>query len=393
MRQKLKIIVIILLPTLLGGCWDLQEVEHIYYVHAAGFDYDNGKYYFYAQVIDFSPMAKKESVGGGEGETGVWVDKGVGKSLQEAAHDLYSNSERQISWGHLAAFVITERALDAILRDVIDAAERYPEIRLNEWVFGTDSPLQELFMAMPIIFRSPLYSQLGDPVDVFDQRSFVRPIRFHEFVRSMNEPGQQVLLPNIKMSNRPWVGGGMVTETVKMSGLYTIADFKKTGKLKDHELSGIRWMERKANQMILALYRENKPIGDILCFDPKIKIKPYTVNGGKLRIDLELKYNSEIRDLTRPFPHTYLKKMAEKEIENQIRHTYREALKKDIDIYNFSYYLFRDHNQLWHQLQKNGFVSLEEDTLSKIKVDVNINTGKKKISEVPWIKKGYDRHK
>lgn len=393
MKRMIKIIVILSLLIIPCGCWDLKEVDNIYYVNAVGFDYQDGKYYFYAQINDFSPMAKMESSGGGDTEISVWLGRGVGKSFQEAYFDLLSNSERRISWGHLTALVFTERALDKVLKDIVDAQERYPEVRLTDWVFGTDASLEKVFTTMPIIFGSPLYSQLGDPVDVYQQRSFIKPIRFHELIRSMNEPGKNVLIPNLTLSDRTWQGGDKDVSSVKMQGMYVVSDFKKVGKLTDRQLSGLRWLQKETRRAMLVLYHEDKPFAEMYCFDPKIKIKPHVVKGGKVHFDIDVKTRAQIVILEKPYSHTYLKKMAETEIENQIRHTFKEAVKQNIDIFNFSYYLYRNHPQVWKKVTKETKLPLSEDTLQTVRVDVTIGTGKKRISEVPWIKRGYDKKK
>lgn len=56
-------ILMISLSLLLTGCWDIREVQDINYISAIGVDYKDGEYIIYAQMLDFSSVAKQE---GGE---------------------------------------------------------------------------------------------------------------------------------------------------------------------------------------------------------------------------------------------------------------------------------------------------------------------------------------
>jgi spore germination protein KC len=387
MFRKPKIKMILLLPFLLGGCWDLKEIDHLYYVHSVGVDYINEKYLVYAQIADFSTLAKTES-GGQQGGGKVWVGKGVGKTLEEAIHNLYSSSERTVSWGHLTSLVFSERALDYIMKDVIDLLKRYHEIRLTDWVFATDAPMQEIFTALPIVFESSLFSQLGDPVDVHKQRSFIRPIRVHEMLRSMSEPGHSVLIPNLTISKENWSGENGIVPALKISGAYTVKGYRKTSKLKDKQLAGLRWMDSATSRAVLSIYKHRQPIAELICTNPKISVKPQ-ISRGKVSYDVQVKVMGNIMIMKNPLSESYLQRAAEKEIARQIRHTYREGLKVKEDLYNFSYLLYRKHPRVWRQLAEQNKLFLTEDSLRSIKVKVTINTGKEKMNEVQRIKRGF----
>lgn len=45
---------------LLTGCWDSKEVQSINFITAIGIDYADNQYTTYAQLIDFSSIAKQE---------------------------------------------------------------------------------------------------------------------------------------------------------------------------------------------------------------------------------------------------------------------------------------------------------------------------------------------
>lgn len=54
------LILVIMLTTLLTGCWDVNAPERMLYIHGMGLDYKDGKYEVYAQIVDFTNTAKNE---------------------------------------------------------------------------------------------------------------------------------------------------------------------------------------------------------------------------------------------------------------------------------------------------------------------------------------------
>ncbi|MNW69437.1 hypothetical protein D3C74_484400 [compost metagenome] len=62
--------------------------------------------------------------------------------------------------------------------------------------------------------------------------------------------------------------------------------------------------------------------------------------------------------------------MAQKEIEHQIRHTFKNAFEKKIDIYNLGESLFRKNPYEWKRIA-SGTV-LNKDSLRTINVNVQI---------------------
>lgn len=55
------IAIVILLSTLLTGCWGTREIEHMIYVNTLGVDYVKDKVVVYIQMVNFGGIAKKRT--------------------------------------------------------------------------------------------------------------------------------------------------------------------------------------------------------------------------------------------------------------------------------------------------------------------------------------------
>lgn len=56
------------------GCWDIKTIQDTNYFTAIGFDYQNGRYVVYAQMLDFSSVAKQEAGKAGQPPQ-IWVGR------------------------------------------------------------------------------------------------------------------------------------------------------------------------------------------------------------------------------------------------------------------------------------------------------------------------------
>ena len=80
-----------------SGCWDNKEVQDINYITALGIDYKDNKYIIYVQMLDFATIAEAKKP---NRKAPIWVGRGTGTTLTEALIDLYTSSQRRVSWGH-----------------------------------------------------------------------------------------------------------------------------------------------------------------------------------------------------------------------------------------------------------------------------------------------------
>ncbi|MCM2534540.1 hypothetical protein NDK43_22075 [Neobacillus pocheonensis] len=74
-----------------------------------------------------------------------------------------------------------------VVQSVLDTTDRFNDIRNTIWVYGTSSPLMDLFTAKPIMSYSPAYSKLTSPMSNYRQYSTSKPIQLFEFIAQLND--------------------------------------------------------------------------------------------------------------------------------------------------------------------------------------------------------------
>ena len=372
-----KAIFAILFLPLLSGCWNAKEVEHMFYAHAVGIDYLDGKYNVYVQILDFSTLGKQESSGGkSETTEGAWVGKGQGNTIEAALHNLYKTSQRRIYWGHLNTVILSESVLKLGIHEGIDLLTRFNEFRYTLWIFGTRAPVKDILLASPILEASPVYSQLGDPGDAYKQSSFILPKQLYRLIAEMKEHAKTPLLPMINTVKGYWVDKKQEYSALEVEGYGLIKNGKWNGWLPRTKAKGLRWIERRTARAPLVIGSEKQPVASIIFEHPKHEIVP-VVRNGKIYFNLTIRVKGNIIEIGKGASESLLKSKSEKLIREEIRQTYMEGLKQNTDVLNLLDSLYRKQLPEWQRLRQSGKVPLDGSSLQKINVKVNItNSGR-----------------
>ena len=100
-----------------------------------------------------------------------------GDTMDEAIHELYHSIDQKVYWGHFSYLVVSEEAMkNGKLSPVIDTFIRFKETRYHIWVYTTKDPVVDVLLVRPVLNKAITLSKLGDPVNSFEQESFVEPI-------------------------------------------------------------------------------------------------------------------------------------------------------------------------------------------------------------------------
>lgn len=378
-KWRLAFSLMLLLPVL-HGCWDDKELEHMFYVHAIGLDHVNGQYVVYAQILNFTPLGKAETGGTTDGEAPAWIGKGTGTTIDTAVHNLYSTTQRYVYWGHLTAVVFSDDVLRRGIDNALDLLGRISELRYTSWIFATRDPLEIILTTAPILEKSPVYSQLGDPRDIFHQSSFVPPIRLNRFVASLKEPGRTAYIPNLTVDEVRWVDAKKKHPALWMNGIHVIRDAKSTAFLPRSSLIGWRWTWKDMPRTPLEVSMGGRPAAVLICKNPKIKIET-AVKDNRARFRIKVNVTAMLAEMLQPVSEEVLRNKAARQIEKEIRSTFKQGVDSQADIFQLGAVLHRRSPDVWKAINRDGKLPLSPDTLQSIDVTVNVISSGRKIME------------
>ncbi|SOC15901.1 Ger(x)C family germination protein [Ureibacillus xyleni] len=379
MTKVKKVILLFWLCTILSGCWDLKEVERMFYIHGLGVDYKDGLYEITFQLISFSNVAKTEQVNQDVIQSEVSTAKG--KTPDEAIFDLYHAIDEVVYWGHLQFIVFSDEVLkEKRLDPVINMITRFRDTRYQTWVYSTDKSIEDFLLVTPLLKRSITLTKLADPLNSYDQASFVKPITLRQLIIELNEPNHEARMPAIKLKE-DWKTQKGPDKSVEFEGYGVVSKLGFKGFIKDDDAHGIQWvMEETKRGQITTTTKGNQDL-TIIIQNVKPKIIPI-VNGDSVKFDIDVRLTGSLNDFIGDLKSDEIKEVIRKKVAEEILVSYKAALEKNIDIYRLSEVLYRDNVKLWKKIHKDGIIPLTEDSIRNINIKVEkLDTGRKSFED------------
>lgn len=374
MKKLRCLVILVLIATMLGGCFGAKEIEHLTYVNTLGVDYVKGKIIFYTQIISFFNIAKQEA-GGTRQHQSIAIGKGIGDTVDQAIFNLYATSHQRLVWSHVKAIVFSEAALKQdVINQVLDLTDRYYEFRYAIWTFATKEPLEEVLFNQPYLSSSVLYSQLNDPMAIYNQSSVISPIYLYKFIWKWKENGQTLLLPYMAIDPNNWTQDKKNYPQLYMAGVCFLQNKTFKGCLPRSHLMGLRWLEKKTARTALTIKNKGAFVAISVLENIRPTITPHVVNG-KASFDIHLSVEGGVTQYLHVTTEDDLKKWIRQAIAEEIRRTYQEGLKLKVDALQLSNALYRKYPKEWHRLTVNRELPLDENSIKSIKVQVKLLGG------------------
>ncbi|TLS52337.1 Ger(x)C family spore germination protein [Paenibacillus antri] len=372
--MKRVVVMISCFAALLTGCWDTKNIQDINYVVSVGIDYKDERYVVYAQLTDFSNVAKQQ--GTPRTNAPIWVGKGEGATVSQAIQSLYETSQQHVFWGHVSSFVFTESALQqGITAEVIDNISRFREMRYTQWAYGTKEPIEKLFTTKPFFNLSPLSSILNEPMSTYNQYSDTQPIRLHRFVSDLREPGKTVLLPSLGIDDEVWEKNNKKDPKLFVDGLFAIKGDADAIWLELAELTGLIWLDEQTKIFMLSVPLERESEVQLSMTKPKVRTKA-RMSGETLYLDVDLRIRGRIVEMIGTFDRDALIKNAEERLRDDIRKTFEYAASRGVDVYQAEHELYRERFRTWSEATSRGKHPPSKVELGDVRATVNLtNSG------------------
>lgn len=362
-----------LLP--LQGCGNSRDIQNLAYVTALGVDYEGGKYVTYAQVLNFSNIARTENAGGLGKKVPVWIGVGHGESVTEAIDDMNTTSQFPLFWGHLKVIVMSERAAKLGVKEIYLTLNRYREIRYNVFVYGTKEKLADILTSTSLFNLSPLDTVMFTGTQLDSAQAFLLPMNGNRGIALLNEPGVTQMLPTVSTSDETWHEDQAPAPLLYMNGAFFLEKDQAYSWMSVSDLSGIRWANTSLIRTPLQVPLGGGKRAMIMCTHPRLKIKP-VVTGGTAYFDIAVRVKGTVYQM-RSTPIASLQHLAEKTIEQEIRATYRKAVAKRGDPFLLEETLYRKQPAVFRKLTGASRFFLDEKSLRRVKVSLSItSTGK-----------------
>ncbi len=359
-----KYCLLLLTALLLAGCWDANVPQKMYYAHGMGIDYVDDHFEVYVQVVDFANIAKSEQRQPDAPQ--AEVGRGRGKTVDQAVVNLYHTLDMRLYWGHLSFIVFSRSAMEeGQVNNVVNFLNSYRETRYEIWMYGTDEKVSDIMLATPVLNTALNLSSLADPLNSYQQESYVAPVSFRQYILRLNEPDYTVKIPFVKMKEN-WKSQKEKDKRIEYAGIAVISEKELKGVLQGEEVLGTKFMTEEMKRTLLTYKLEDTSLS-VVIQNVKVEVKAKPV-GGSFTFDITVKMNATPSEFSTKITENELVESAKKEVEKKIRETYEAALDQDIDIYRLSNHAYKQHVKEWKSVAEKGKIPLDEDSISSVEV-------------------------
>jgi len=363
------IILSLLFPLLLTGCWSHRDLAEINIVAGMGLDRtEDGKILLTVQVVEPNAIQATSSgkgKGGGPQQKPVFVVSYEGETVFEALSGILSIVDKRLFLSTIQVLILGERLSQEGIEEVLDSIQRDNEIDYSMDVIVTKdvSPKEILEMESDMDAIPAVY--VRETVANTDLRGTVKRTMFIDLIKDLGNKGKQPTLGQVSK-----IGD----KDVRTEGTAVFKDGKLTGWLDRYETLGYLFAVGKVKGAIVNVTKdEGKITMEIIRSRGGVKVK--FENGEptvlSVKVDAEANvagYEGKGRlDSTENM--NVLKKILENEIEREIMSALEKTQKEySSDIFGFGTYVRKYHPQYWKIAEKDW-----NELFSKLPVDIQVN--------------------
>lgn len=353
----------------------------MYYLYGLGIDYQDNEYIMYAQIIDFTNIAKSEQPNPEATQTEVGIAKG--RTFNEVFFNLYKTMDERLFLGQLEYVVFSENAIkEQKGKAIVNSFIRYRELRYKTWTYITDEPLEEIMLITPLLNKSITLSKVADPTSTFAQSSLIQPISFREILISVDEPSHSVIIPFLGLSDNWSTEKGPDSIYAIDSVVLVNATDGYVGRLTGDDVRGLQWMTDKTKRGNITIELEGFAEKHVTNIVETVKptIHPI-INDDSIHFEIEVKCVVKgIESMNNKLMAESKKKM-EEQIKKEIETTYLAGLEMGVDVFRLSETVYRKHNKAWKKFHVDGTVPLDENSIRSIDVEIVKVNGERVISD------------
>jgi len=247
---------LLLLCLVVTGCWDERPLDRRSYVTMLGIDMtEQNLFRVFAQVVIPRKLVGGGQGGGGGEEKTFAILSAEGTTLLEALRNMETVESRSLDFGHVRAYIFSEKVARMGISPLIDLFMRSPQFPSDVWILVTKEDLGKIMEKkhfaeqMPAVFIDVFFKGSGQ------QTSQAIPMPLWEFHRNLVNTGLEPFAPSIllKRDVGEAPGGGSTDKkededkeaNLQIKGTYLFHRGALAGELSAYETQYFNWFWRK----------------------------------------------------------------------------------------------------------------------------------------------------
>lgn len=367
-------IILLLLGSALGGCYNRIEMDDTVSVTGFGLDVEGEQKVLSAQVA--SPSGKPQGGGSAKVESRVLTEKSTGYAL--AARQIMLRFPRTPIWSHSASLVIGSRVAQKDMTLMMDFIARNRFLRPNLMFFLAAGATPEEVMNVK---TPPEESSMIGLVKMIEgegaRTAMYQPITLRDFRSKYTIPGVEPVIPQVEIQE---VEG---EKQLRFAGIAVFRGTHMVGSLDEKETKGMGWLSSK--ELRSGLFTVNLAsefnsatarLEDIVTLEiihSKASFTPH-VSGDGILVEIKIEsdgnfYEQATTDnLLTSENIARIESLAARVIEDHARACIYKAQSLQSDIFGWGLMISRQNPKAWENLKDNW-----PDNFSRIQVQFEVD--------------------
>ena len=353
-RPLRNILFCLLSVSLLGGCWDAQEIEERTSVIALGFDKHPAGYEISVQVPIPLKIVGSGGEGGGEsGQNAVQIFSGTGKTVSDTLDDIQNQTNQQLFLGQARILLFGEEVAKEGIGRVVDGLKRHPEVRRHQWSLVVKGKAKDAMKANPKLEQIPMeyivtLVENGVRIGKYHDEDFGKTLI------NLSSPAKHPVMNFIEIS----------PQLIEWKGLAVFNKGKMAGRLSREESEPMLRLRNKEKGETINVPCGGKKSDLKVVFRAKEmsrKIQVKQREGRLPEIHVHIKMKGDIiektcakYDLSQPGIYKKMNRWVADRYELTTRKTIRKMQKElKVDAFHFGNMIRAHHPDLWKKLDWN----------------------------------------
>lgn len=392
--MKKRLIIILLLPILLTGCWNYSELNEIAIATGISIDWEDDKY----KVTALISNAQKTEGNSKEGEAQITVFEGTGKTMTEALKNIELKLPKELYLKHISIIIIGEELAKKGVGNILDYLIRDPnspnkfniliarEAKAGD-ILKIISPLETFPSQNVSLMLVTSAKFIGSAVEV----------SYNDFIQDYLNQGVNPILPSITIKGNAKKGEDQKNikqsepdTYLNLSNLAILKNDKLLGFVSERESIGINIINSKIKQTKIHAKCKGEEedsyiVANLNSLDASSEITK------DLKVKIKIKATGYITEANCKVDLTEEKNIIEiqKSMENELKKTIKEALEVvqgyKSDVFSFGSKYYKKYPKEWKKLKDNWDEETFPNLEYEIKTDINLRTkgtSNKTIEEV-----------
>ncbi|ABI68502.1 Ger(x)C family spore germination protein [Syntrophomonas wolfei] len=384
MKRKpgLVLILLIIIPVIISGCWDSIELNKLSIISGLGWDINakTGKVTLTFQSIIPSEI---KSAGGSSGDGGqkrgdplhtIQLDSSTGSSAYDALNRYTQHSSRRTFYQHTQVYVFGRSAAEQGIYPFLDSIARNPINRPNVLMVVAEKKARDTLRVEDGMENIQAIGMAAQ-IKLSAEYSQYPVVTYLEFANRLISETTAPLAPMVGIIEQAGPEGDRVQKT-RISATAVFKRDRMIGQLNEEESRGLLWAINKVKKGFIII-----PGANLEIVSAKSKIIP-ELQDEKIKITITIDEESNLleydghREISSNFLQE-LEKGQAREIESQVIAAVEKSRTLNADVFGFGEAVHRKYKKEWPVLKARW-----EEIYPYIEVVVKVKTHVNEIGEI-----------